>query len=268
MTSPRGGPGATSVVRHEEVMGTVVTFDVRTPAPQVQVDAALASATQWLHWVDDTFSTYKPNSEVNRFDRGELPIDECCEELKKVVALCYKFNGATGGFFDAWASGHFDPSGIVKGWSVEHASRLLQEAGLPDHAIDGGGDVRLSGAPATGRPWHVGVRHPLQRDAYCAALSLTGGAVATSGTYERGLHVINPFSREPATELIAVTVVGPELISADAYATAAFAMGAAAPGWLESLAGYEALVIGPDGQGWSTQGFKDLQSALPVTTPG
>lgn len=268
MTSPLSGPGATNAVLHEQVMGTVVTFDVRTPAPQVQVDAALASATRWLHWVDDTFSTYKPNSEVNRFDRGELPIDECCEELKIVVALCYKFNGATGGFFDAWATGHFDPSGIVKGWSVEHASGLLQQAGLPDHAIDGGGDVRLSGAPGTGRPWQVGVRHPLQRDAYCAALLVMGGAVATSGTYERGLHVINPFSGQPATELIAVTVVGPELISADAYATAAFAMGAAAPAWLESLVGYEALVIRPDGQGWSTQGFKDLESARPITTPG
>jgi thiamine biosynthesis lipoprotein len=263
-----GVPGSESVVQHEQVMGTVVTFDVRTAAPRTQVDEALAAATQWLHWVDDTFSTYKEHSEVNRFDRGELPIDECCEELKKVVALCYKFNGATGGYFDAWASGRFDPSGVVKGWSVEHASALVQEAGLADHAIDGGGDVRLSGSPGTGRPWQVGVRHPLQRDAYCAALSLTGGAVATSGTYERGLHVINPFSGKPATELVAVTVVGPELVSADAYATAAFAMGAAAPDWLESLAGYESLVINADGQGWSTQGFKDLQGALPVTTPG
>jgi FAD:protein FMN transferase len=161
MTAALGEPGTKSVIRREEVMGTVVTFDVRTPAPQAQLDEALAAATQWLHWVDDTFSTYKQQSEVNRFDRGELPIDECCEELKKVVALCYKFNGATGGYFDAWASGRFDPSGVVKGWSVEHASRLLQEAGLPDHAIDGGGDVRLSGSPGLGRPWHVGVRHPL-----------------------------------------------------------------------------------------------------------
>jgi FAD:protein FMN transferase len=262
-----GASGANGILRQEEVMGTVVTFDVRTPAPHAQVEAALASATQWLHWVDDTFSTYKADSEVNRFDRGELSIDECCEELKQVVALCYKFNGATGGFFDAWASGSFDPSGVVKGWSVEHASRLLQEAGLPDHSIDGGGDVRLSGAPGTGRPWQVGVRHPLQRDAYCAALSVTNGAVATSGTYERGLHVINPFSREPATELVAVTVVGPELTSADAYATAAFAMGAGAASWLESLTGYEALVISPEGRGWSTEGFKDLQSAFPTMTP-
>jgi FAD:protein FMN transferase len=268
MTAALGEPGTKSVIRHEEVMGTVVTFDVRTPAPQAQLDEALAAATQWLHWVDDTFSTYKQQSEVNRFDRGELPIDECCEELKKVVALCYKFNGATGGYFDAWASGRFDPSGVVKGWSVEHASRLLQEAGLPDHAIDGGGDVRLSGSPGPGRLWHVGVRHPLKRDGYCAALAVAGGAVATSGTYERGPHVLNPFSRGPATELISVTIVGPELISADAYATAAFAMGAAAPDWLESLAGYESLVIGPDGRGWSTEGFKALQRALPVTTPG
>jgi thiamine biosynthesis lipoprotein len=185
-----------------------------------------------------------------------------------VVALCYKFNGATGGYFDAWASGRFDPSGVVKGWSVERASRLVQEAGLADHAIDGGGDVRLSGSPGTGRPWRVGVRHPLQRDAYCAALSVTAGAVATSGTYERGLHVIDPSSGEPATELVAVTVVGPELVSADAYATAAFAMGAAAPEWLESLNGYESLVISGEGRGWSTRGFKDLESVLPVTTPG
>ncbi|MGD0810889.1 MAG: FAD:protein FMN transferase [Acidimicrobiales bacterium] len=261
-------PEATSNVHHEEVMGTVVTFDVRTPAPRAKVDAALACVTNWLHWVDDTFSTYKPNSEVSRFDRGELPIDECSAELKEVVALCYKFNGATSGFFDAWASGRFDPSGVVKGWSVERASRLLQDAGLGDHSIDGGGDVRLSGAPGAGRPWHIGVRHPLRRDAYCAALALTGGAVATSGTYERGPHVLSPFSRQPATELISVTIVGPELVSADAYATAAFAMGARAADWLEGLAGYESLVISPDGRGWSTQGFKDLQSALPVTTPG
>jgi hypothetical protein len=45
-------------------------------------------------------------------------------------------------------------------------------------------------------------------------------------------------------------------------------MGAAARGWLNSLAGYESLVINADGRGWSTRGFKDLQGALPVTTPG
>ena len=131
-------------------------------------------------------------------------------------------------------------SGVVKGWSIEQASSILEAAGLPDHAIDGGGDVRLRGAPGPGRAGRVGVRHPGRREAYSAALCLGDAAVATSGTYERGAHVVNPRTGRPATELVSVTVVGPELTTTDAYATAALAMGADAPAWLAGLGGYEA----------------------------
>jgi FAD:protein FMN transferase len=236
-------------------MGTVVTFDVVTPASPAEVQAALRRAVDWLHWVDETFSTFKADSEVCRFDRGELELSDCSLELRHIFALCHRFNAETDGFFDAWAGGSFDPSGVVKGWSIEEASRLLTEAGLRDHLIDGGGDVRLRGAPGQGEPWHVGVRHPLQPGAYCATLSLGEAAVATSGTYERGHHVLNPFSGRPATELVSATVVGPSLTVADAYATGALAMGVQAPAWLGRLTGYEAFVIGPDGRGWSTPGW-------------
>jgi FAD:protein FMN transferase len=245
----------TGVVHQEPVMGTVVTFDVVSAAPGGEVKTALRRAVDWLHWVDETFSTYKPDSEVCRFDRGELEPGDCSLELRHVLALCHRFNGETDGFFDAWAGGSFDPSGVVKGWSIEEASRLLTDAGLVDHLIDGGGDVRLRGAPGPDVPWHVAVRHPLRRDAYCATLSLGEAAVATSGTYERGHHVLNPFSGKPATELVSATVVGPDLTVADAYATGALAMGVQAPAWLDRLNGYEALVIGPDGRGWSTRGW-------------
>ncbi len=207
-------------------MGTVVTFEVLTPAPVGDVETALGRAVDWLHRVDEIFSTYKPASEVCRFDRGELQIGDCSQELRHIFALCRRFNGESDGFFDAWAGGAFDPSGVVKGWSIEEASRLLSENGLPDHLIDGGGDVRLRGTPPGGRRWHVGVRHPLRPDAYCASLSLGEGAVATSGTYERGHHILNPYTGAPATELVSVTIVGPDLTEADAYATAALAMGA------------------------------------------
>jgi thiamine biosynthesis lipoprotein len=252
-------PGRAGTVHHEAVMGTVVTFDVRTPAPPGGVEAAVQAAVGWLHWVDLTFSTYQVGSEVNRFDRGELAVTECSAELRHILNLCNEFRTATGGFFDAWATARFDPSGVVKGWSIEQASSILVAAGFPDHAIDGGGDVRLRGSSGTGRSWQVGVRHPQQREAYSAVLSLAGGAVATSGTYERGSHVFNPFTGRPATELVSVTVVGPELTTTDAYATAALAMGADAPGWLAHLHGYEAQVVGGQGRGWSTPGFKRLE---------
>ena len=256
-------------VHHEAVMGTVVTFDVRTPAgaegkpPAAEgVAAAVGAAVGWLHWVDTTFSTYQHGSEVNRFDRGELAAADCCAELRHVVALCHELDRATGGYFDAWATPRFDPSGVVKGWSIEQASSILVAAGFPHHAIDGGGDIRLRGTPGPARSWEVGVRHPLRREAYCAALSLSEGAVATSGTYERGAHVVNPFTGRPATGLASVTVVGPELTTADAYATAALAMGADAPSWLASLHNYEAQVVSDHGRGWATPGFELLERQL------
>ena len=243
-------------------MGTVVTFDVRTAGPAGGVATALQAAVGWLHWVDLTFSTYQHGSEVNRLDRGELPAAECSAELRHILALCHELHKKTGGFFDAWATARFDPSGVVKGWSIEQASSILVAAGFPDHAIDGGGDVRLRGRPGRGEPWQVGIRHPRQPEAYSAALCLAEGAVATSGTYERGAHVVNPRTGRPATELVSVTVVGPELTTTDAYATAALAMGADAPDWLTDLDGYEAQVVSEQGRGWSTPGFKRLERHL------
>ncbi len=232
--------GRAGAVHHEAVMGTVVTFDVRTPAPAPAVAAAVQAAVGWLHWVDLTFSTYQNGSEVNRLDRGELAVAGCSAELRHILSLCHELNKTTGGFFDAWATARFDPSGVVKGWSIEQASSILVAAAFPDHAIDGGGDVRLRGRASPGQSWHVGARHPRRPGAYSAALALAEGAVATSGTYERGADVVNPFTGRPATELLAVTVVGPELTMTDAYATAALAMGADAPAWLAALDGYEA----------------------------
>jgi len=244
-----------------EVMGTVVSFAIRGPAPATLLERALYEAVSWLRWVDETFSTYKSGSEVNRFDRGELPPSGCCPEVRQVLALCHQLNQGTGGFFDAWARGRWDPSGVVKGWSIDRASDILLAHGLGDHIVDGGGDVRLRGAPRPGATWTVGVRHPLQRDAFAAALAVGAGAVATSGTYERGLHVLDPFTGRAACTLASVTVVGPDLTTADAYATAALAMGRAAPGWLETLDGYDAQVTTPEGRGWSTEGFKRLRVA-------
>jgi thiamine biosynthesis lipoprotein len=232
---------------------------VRTQAPSEVVLRAVERAMKWLEWVDDTFSTYKPSSEVCRWDRGELPTESCSDEFRQIVAMCHQLSQFTDGYFDAWASGSFDPSGVVKGWSIDKASQLLSSEGLVDHLVDGGGDVRMSGAPGPGKQWRVAIRHPLHRDAFCAVLALPEGSVATSGTYERGLHVINPRTGRPAQELVSVTVVGPELTLADAYATAALAMGDQAPTWLAALVGYEWMVVDVGGQGWSSPGFEAMR---------
>ena len=242
---------AASRLRHAEpVMGTVFSFDLPAAAGPV-----LPAVLRWLHWVDATFSTYRADSDVSRFGRGETELADCAPELAEVIGQCRRLSEQSGGYFTAWPGGRFDPSGLVKGWSIEHAATMLTAVGHTPVSVNGAGDVQCAGEPEPGRPWRIGIADPLRPGALAAVVAGRDFAVATSGTAERGPHIINPHTGLPATELASVTVVGPRVTSADAYATAAFAMGPAVRDWVESLDGYEALAITPDGDRWHTTGF-------------
>jgi thiamine biosynthesis lipoprotein len=241
-------------------MGMPISIDIRDAAlSPARLDAAVAACVDWLHWVDETFSTYQPESEISRLGRAELDLADCSPEVRWVLARCDQLREATGGYFDAMAGGSLDPSGLVKGWAVERASALLTEAGSGRHCINAAGDVALVGGAEPGRPWRVGIAHPLVARSLCAVVAMTDGAVATSGIAERGLHVFDPHTGRPATALASVTVVGPRLADADAYATAALAMGLDGPRWLEGLPGHEAYLVDASGHFWATSGFGHYQ---------
>src|SRR5207249_5369376 len=100
------------------------------------------------------------------------------------------------------------------------------------------------GHPSDAEHWRVGIQHPWERDRVAAVLAVADGAVATSGRYERGDHVLSPATGLPALDLASVTVVGPDLGIADAYATAAVVLGPAeGVRWLATRAGYEGMAI-------------------------
>jgi len=234
----------------EHVMGTVVSFDVPGDAA-----AAMARAIRWLHWVDATFSPYRDDSDVSRYGRGELSLTECAPELADVLEQAAAISDRSGGYFTVTPGGRFDPSGYVKGWAIERTAAMLAEAGSASHCVNGGGDVRCVGSRQPGQPWRVGIADPRQPGTLAVVVAGHDFAVATSGAAERGPHIINPHTGQPATGLASITIAGPSLALADAYATAAFAMGDAARGWAEALDGYEALAIAPDGATWHTTGF-------------
>ncbi len=227
-------------------MGTEIVLELADPLPVDELQRLADDVFAWLHEVDRRFSTYKADSEVNRLDRGELALSDCSAELTGVLDTCAGLWRATDGYFDVYATGRLDPSGFVKGWSVQVASDRLAAAGAANHYLNAGGDVCVRGHSATGEAWRVGIRHPWQTDKTCWVLDCTDLAIATSGTYERGYHVIDPRRAEPATALRSVTVTGPDLGLADAYATAALAMGLAGLDWLATLDGYACGVVTQD----------------------
>jgi thiamine biosynthesis lipoprotein len=171
--------------------------------------------------------------------------------VQEVLAQCDRLRALTAGFFDTRATGRLDPSGFVKGWAVERAVELLERAGATRLAVNAGGDAVVRG----GVPWRVGIQHPIEREQLAAVIEVRDAAIATSGAYERGIHIINPHNKRPAEGLLSVTVLGPDLGFADAYATAAFAMGRAAPQWLATVEGYEAMAILQDERVVCTPGF-------------
>ena len=244
---------ATRAKHAEHVMGTVVSFDV--PG-----GIALAPVLEWLHWVDATFSPFRDDSEVSRLGRGEISVADCVPEMAGLLQACESLGRETSGYFTLYPGGEFDPCGYVKGWAIERAADMLAAAGSRDHIVNGGGDIQCLGERAPGAPWRVGVAHPLRQGQLACAVAAprSGLAIATSGVAERGAHIYDPIAGRPAVTFASITITGPSLTLADAYATAAYAMGDAARDWVRSLPGFEALAVTLDGGTWRTSGFPDL----------
>ncbi|MGV4981394.1 FAD:protein FMN transferase [Streptomyces sp. NRAIS4] len=222
--------------RVEHVMGLPVSLRIDDEG---DFGAAADAVFAWLRQVDARFSPFKHDSEVSRYGRDELTEDELSADLTEVLGLCEQYRAATGGAFDVRLPGRgLDPCAVVKGWSVQRAAGLLAAAGARRFCLNAGGDVVVSGGP-----WRVGIRHPEQADRLCAVLAVTDAAVATSGRYERGEHILDGRTGRPATGLLSLTVVAPTLTEADGTATAAFALGAEGPAWAAARTGCEVFAV-------------------------
>lgn len=260
-TTRRGASLRRGPARVEHVMGMPVGIDVRDPGVRA---TALDAAYAWLRFVDATFSTYRPDSEISRLNRGELELAQCSRDVREVLARCEELRDETEGYFDAHAASaareadgaSVDPSGFVKGWAIGATAEILQRSGARNFAVNAGGDVFVHGRPAPGAQWRIGVQHPGRRDRVAAVLEGSDLAVATSGAYERGEHIVDPHTaRPPRHHLLSMTVTGPDIATADAYATAAFAMGTDGPRWIAGVRGYAGFAILTDGTTLSTPGF-------------
>lgn len=260
-----GGKGAPVLRRAERAMGTVFSFAVVLESADTDTGAigaheAIDAAVAELRRLEAAWSPFLPHTLVTRTRRGEHVTPEIDDPradlgLAEILTRCAQIRDLTRGAFDPWnLPNGFDPTGMIKGWATERATALIVRRGFPDVAVGGGGDIVLRGRAPDRDGWAVGLRDPrvesipeaLRRpDAgLLATVTVTGGgAVATSGISERGRHVFNPHTGQPASGLIQVTVIGPDLGTADALATALLAEGDAAPPWLQDVTEHRVLAL-------------------------
>ena len=230
-------------------MGTGVSLDI--PGAE---EAVFNKVFARLEQIDNRFSTYKSSSEVSRYVRGEIAEGKLSHELKQIIKACKNAEKATDGTFSAWASGSFDPSGYVKGWAIAQVSKIIKRAGYGTFCVGIGGDILA--ASDSDKTWRIGIQDPQHPQQILTTISAKNVAVATSGTNERGLHIINPKTTEAANSILSITVVGPDIIDADVLATAAFVQGEFGLNFIGGQAnGYEAMMVSKNGKASMTDGL-------------
>lgn len=236
-------------VHVEPVMGTVVGFKSPSPIPEEAIEAATAV----LHDADRVFSLWAPQSPMSRLRCGTGHLDLAdlapadAGAIAHVLDRCSLARDLSHGGFDPWAlPGGVDPTGLVKGWAVERARDVLVGLGHTTVMVNGGGDIAVAGRPR-GRPWRVGIRHPLQPTQLAAVVTVTA-AVATSGNYERPGQLIEPSTGRAARGVASATVCGPHLDLADALATALAVRGLPLLEVIGSMDGYGAYLVTDEGR--------------------
>jgi thiamine biosynthesis lipoprotein len=255
--------------QHVEVcMGTTFRFAGRSSLTESETQAAITQACEILHEADRTFSLYKPESPLSQLARGETSVAKCPPVVNEIWDACDAWEKTTNGWFSAMTPQNtFDPSGIVKTWAAEAAAKYLLQAGVPDFTLNAGGDVWLSDQLTSDRDWRIAISKPISiaspEHEVLTVIDLKDTefrAMATSGSAERGNHIWNPKApgKEVPTDLVQVSVVAKDIVTADVWATAAFAAGSRGVDLLNNVDDVEALFILANGDLAATDNFAKL----------
>ena len=234
-----------------EVWGTVVYIEAAsTRINREAIDLAIEDVKSFCYDVDGAFSTYKEGSFISRLRRGEIQIGDCPHDVQEVWDACHNARYISEGAFDPWkVAGGFDPSGYVKGWAADKAAEILLRAGCEHLQVNAAGDLTLRGGNLLDNglvePWKVGVVNPENTLEVLRIFEIYDGAIATSGTYERGAHIVDPFTGTIAIGAASATVIGPDGGFTDAMATALMVTGDSGAGLFArpELADYSAWCI-------------------------
>ncbi|NOR79525.1 MAG: FAD:protein FMN transferase [Methyloprofundus sp.] len=177
-----------------------------------------------------------------RFDSGKIPTQSAINKLLNKIGW-HRLNWNPPVLDFSIPGMEIDFGGIVKEYAVDRAASLCIAAGIHHGIINLGGDIKIIGPQADGSPWKVGIRHPRKPNAVLQILSLTQGALASSGDYERFIlvdgtrysHVLNPKTGWPVRYMSSVSVVGDFCVVAGSASTIAMLKEENGPAWLEEL---------------------------------
>lgn len=249
------------------LMGMPITVEIIDKSAEQN---AINKVFEYFKYIDEKFSPFKTTSEITKINNQEIAEKNYSLDMKAVFLLSEKTKKETNGYFDiAGNNGKYNPSGLVKGWAIYNAAKLLKKLGFENFYVEAGGDIQVFGKNAENKFWKVGIENPFGKPASARGFGeareiikivylKNNEGIATSGTYIRGNHIYNPKNRnEKLDEIVSISVIGPNVYEADRFATAVFAMQKNGINFIENLRGFEAYAIGKNKIATMTSGFEN-----------
>lgn len=236
------------------IMGMPITVEIVDCPPNGLCEEVFA----YFAGIDRRFSLFRPDSEIAAINQSRLGWNVVSTEMQEILAIAEQIKRTTRGYFDICRpDGIIDPSGVVKSWAVRNAAQLIEAGGASNYLVNAGGDIQCRGVAGDGGDWKIGICNPFNDQQIVKTVCPRGHGIATSGTYVRGQHIYNPHRPgQPIADIVSLTVIGADVLQADLYATAAFAMGKEGIYFIEELPQLEGYLIDSAGIAAQTSRFK------------
>lgn len=226
--------------------------------------------------------TFASMGKLWRFDQdlvAQLPEPKALEEARKRIDYQkVQLNSQANTIKLATADTRISLGGIAKGYAIDRAAKLLDEAGLTSFYAQAGGDLFVRGRKPDGSPWRVGVRDPRGPEgSFFAMIAVEDHAFSTAGDYERSFvlggkryhHIIDPRTGYPATASRSVTIWAKDALTADAIDDAVFILGPERGMRLvESLSDCGAVIVDADNRVWVSERLKPVLRVQRPPTAG
>ena len=162
------------------------------------------------------------------FKTNTIPSEDEIEQILPLVGWD-KVQWSNGELLLTVRGMEIDFGGIVKEYAADCVSELARKSGVKYGLVNLGGDFSIIGSHPDGRSWNIGIQHPRKESVAIAQVSLSSGALATSGDYERFFihnnkrysHILDPLTGWPNSGLSAVSIVAEHCVLAGSVATIA-----------------------------------------------
>jgi len=220
--------------RARPLLGTFFEISLNAPSEAIAHEA-IESGFEEAARLEELLSFFNPQSEITRLNSDAYQAaQQVGDDLLELLKFCNELSGHSSYIFNIVTPQTVDTmtdmiliegrtvffrrkikidlGGVAKGYIVDKAVQKVLQHSVSNVIVNAGGDLKV--AVSDGIP--IGIRDPRDPSQCAEAITISSGALATSGPYFSFSKLINPPTGELVNDSKSVSVIAESCMIADA----------------------------------------------------